>query len=780
MKAHFFKKAAALLLASALVSGGTPLFQAVSLDNVLTLSASAEEQVPNDEVEFTVPAKNFNDPEELTTLITVSTWADLQAAINNASSTETTSILVSKNENNEPLTPEPEEKGLVIPSNKDINLFLACSLDRGLGNSDPEEDGYVIKNEGVLRVFDYLLDYDLGNNTNNNDVIIFPDRSQNSIKITGGNNNGNGGGICNTGELEIYNINITDNKADVGGGIANIEGSTDYGAYCYIVNSNIERNNAKSASNGLMFSSSSSDGLGGGIYNCINDNGELMIRNSSITDNNSDVRGGGVYTEGEIKVIGDVIIRDNKSNVYTYNFDNNTEELIKTNPSNLCLNTYYSNESHKTKRSLLNGHDLQNGDKKADIGISAPEGFVTTNFNTELNIQDVFTPDDPHTSLELKETDTYVYNNERIKEVYLSYSYFAGASMSCTDGLALNFSIYDHPDFTSNYQVRAYCGGKVVDHETRVEDQTVISVKLPAKMVGETVQLHLYIQGLNFGEYSSEEPLADLSYSAAEYLETIINNNDNKYTNHEVALAKAAYRYGYNSAKLFNYTNVNPAYSESENQNATYAQHLVDIGVLTQDDVNGTTEYPASVSYVSDHKGVPQPINTDLSNMGLKYYGMALVLEDLTSVDIYFRVTDKKANIDHYYSVFQTGSENIENVITSEYGAGGDYSDTSTKPSIKVEEETEDEGDFIHFRLLGFSPEQLCDPQFFFITLTTWNSETNEYEKQNSVLLAIDPAQYVNLALKKGSPELKATAMSLYDYYTASENVLAERQSIGN
>lgn len=761
MKAHFFKKAAALLLASALISGGTPLLQAVSLDNVLTLSASAEEQVPNAEVEFTVPAKNFNDPEETITPIEVGTWAELQAAVNNAEDYTKTYIAVITADN-EPLTPGEGDQGLVIPQNKDITLFLACSLDRGLANSDPQENGYVIKNEGSLFIFDYkCINY-------TEDPRI--DRNLNTLTITGGNNKGNGGGICNTGILQINYINITDNKAEVGGGIANVYESSSGQGRAFIYNSIISGNHA-STDPTTQFSpigGSNLDGIGGGIYSGSNGNSSLSLYYSTITNNTSENTGAGVYVEGMVSTIGDVVIKDNTSSLNDPFFNVTTSHT-----SNLYLGYYAS-----STRSTYWANEVINGDKKADIGISAPEGFVTTNFFN--NIADpetalsVFTADDPHTTLSLKKEN----ESSQGSEVYLSYSYFAGASMSCTDGLALNFSIYDHPDFTSNYQVRAYCGGKVLDYKTGVEDQTVFSVKLPAKMVGETVQLHLYIQGLNFGEYSSEETLADLSYSAAEYLETIINNNDDKYTNHEVALAKAAYRYGYNSAKLFNYTNVNPAYSESENQNVTYEQHLVDIGVLTQDDVNGTTEYPASVSYVSDHKGVPQPINTDLSNMGLKYYGMALVLEDLTSVDIYFRVTDKKANIDHYYSVFQTGSEDIENVITSESGAGGDYSDK--RPSIEIEEETEDEGDFIHFRLLGFSPEQLCDPQFFFITLTTWNSETNEYEKQNSGLLAIDPAQYVNLALKKGSPELKATAMSLYDYYTASENVLAERQSIGN
>ena len=163
-------------------------------------------------------------------------WAALQEALN--SGTEYTMT--------ESLTAGPDDAALIVPKGvTSIINMEGYTIDRGLTLEPAQANGYVIKVAGNLTI--------------------------NGGTITGGNNNGNGGGIYNEGTLNINGITITGNF---------------------------------------------SKGHGAGIYNA----GTLNINSATITDNTGRQeanRGLGIYATASAKssIKGNVSI---SNNLYTY------------------------------------------------------------------------------------------------------------------------------------------------------------------------------------------------------------------------------------------------------------------------------------------------------------------------------------------------------------------------------------------------------------------------------------------------------------------------------
>ena len=141
-------------------------------------------------------------------------------------------------------TAEENDTALTVPPGREVTLDLnGYTLDRDLSDGEAKEDGYVLRNEGKLT--------------------ITSSSSGQAGTIKGGNNTGNGGGIYNTGTLEIQNGTITGN-------------------------------------------SSSKDG--GGIYNT----GTLLFERGSVSGNTAELSGGGIRNYGgTVTIDGQAVIADN-------------------------------------------------------------------------------------------------------------------------------------------------------------------------------------------------------------------------------------------------------------------------------------------------------------------------------------------------------------------------------------------------------------------------------------------------------------------------------------
>jgi CSLREA domain-containing protein len=112
---------------------------------------------------------------------------------------------------------------------------------------------------------------------------------------------GSGGGISTFRTLHVINSSIIQNTAANGGGIAN---STEH---LFVTNSTVSGNAAMGGTN---------PGLGGGIYSQVNaggPNARITITNSTITNNVSSGKGGGIYHEStnEARIRNSIIAKNN-------------------------------------------------------------------------------------------------------------------------------------------------------------------------------------------------------------------------------------------------------------------------------------------------------------------------------------------------------------------------------------------------------------------------------------------------------------------------------------
>ncbi len=160
------------------------------------------------------------------------------------------------------------------------------------------------------------------------------------LTITGGSDEDRGGGICNDGTLTVTNSTISGNSAFVGGGIysehngtltvinSTISGNsaTYDGGGIYsgpngtltVINSTISGNSATHGggicSVGLTVTNSTLAGnsadKGGGIYNLERD---LIVTNSTISDNSANHSGGGIYNNSYMLTITNSTASDNST-----------------------------------------------------------------------------------------------------------------------------------------------------------------------------------------------------------------------------------------------------------------------------------------------------------------------------------------------------------------------------------------------------------------------------------------------------------------------------------
>lgn len=156
---------------------------------------------------------------------------------------------------------------IYVPSGATVTIELNDHyIDRGLSSGDAVVNGFVIKNEGILTI-----------------------RSTSSVNIKGGNNEGNGGGINNTGTLTIEGkVFIYGNKATGNGG----------GIF-----------NTGTVSLSTVVISNNSAEYGAGIYNT----GTLTISGGEIHSNTATTKGGGIYqVAGTLDISGEQNITSNK------------------------------------------------------------------------------------------------------------------------------------------------------------------------------------------------------------------------------------------------------------------------------------------------------------------------------------------------------------------------------------------------------------------------------------------------------------------------------------
>ena len=173
---------------------------------------------------------------------------------------------------------------LTVPAGKTLTLDLnGHTIDRGLYTEIVKADGYVIKVEegGTLLVSD----------------------TAGGGSVCGGNNTGNGGGICNYGTLSITGGTIGSTGHSVGnkskgfgGGIYNASGA--------------EFTMTGGAVSGNSTTVKSGNSQGGGIY--VTD-GNVTLENCSITNNSAGNSGGGIFISSGNVTVSECTITGNKA-----------------------------------------------------------------------------------------------------------------------------------------------------------------------------------------------------------------------------------------------------------------------------------------------------------------------------------------------------------------------------------------------------------------------------------------------------------------------------------
>ena len=197
---------------------------------------------------------------------TMETWAALSQTIDGVESG--TTIVLDQDYTALPTDSALEVRGKTLTI--DLNGF---TLDRGLTDSAAETYGYVLSvAEGA--------------------TLILKD-SDGSGAITGGNTQGDGGGIVNKGTLTLENVTVTGNKCTASGG-----GIRNYGTGTLTINS------------GAITDNTAAEYSGGGIYN----GGTLNLNGGAITGNfavGTDSQGGGIVQNGTMNVSGAPVVSGN-------------------------------------------------------------------------------------------------------------------------------------------------------------------------------------------------------------------------------------------------------------------------------------------------------------------------------------------------------------------------------------------------------------------------------------------------------------------------------------
>ena len=382
----------------------------------------------------------------------ITTWADLQKAITDAGTTETTIKLTQS------LTALETDTALTIGAGQNIVLDLnGFVLDRA--KTSAATDGCVLLNDGTLTIKDsnpsaqhrfkvgtsyWSYDDTLTGGTSFEELTDRPNTNAVIIVkggvITGGHarNPGTsvhiGGGIQNTGTLTMNGGNIVGNIAHRGGGVCvengsftmeNVKvignhGESDYaggiyvtaGHTCNIRNSYICYNRCSTTGGGInnygtltlddsVVSGNISGNSAGGIYN---NTGSAVITNTSITKNStvsSARNGGGVCVSSGTVTMIDVRITDNKATQYGNGVYVNSTTTIGG-ASAITGNTGSGGNVYITSGKTLTLASGENALKNdAEIGITLPTGTgAFTGTATEAQKQFFFS-DNPKYAVKL-------------------------------------------------------------------------------------------------------------------------------------------------------------------------------------------------------------------------------------------------------------------------------------------------------------------------------------------------------------------------------------------
>lgn len=194
----------------------------------------------------------------------------------------------------------------MIPSGVTVTLDLnGCSIDRGLKDEDPISDGNVITVNGTLTLTDSVGGGEITGGNNEGDgggVVNYGTITMDGGTISGNTANSEGGGVLNEGTFTIDDGTISGNTATHGGGVLNngiftIDGGTISENTAGPANQGggVRNYGTFTMSGGTIYGNSATNG--GGVFFA---GGTFEIQNAPVIQGN--VTGGmyedGIYTGG--------------------------------------------------------------------------------------------------------------------------------------------------------------------------------------------------------------------------------------------------------------------------------------------------------------------------------------------------------------------------------------------------------------------------------------------------------------------------------------------------
>ncbi len=194
-----------------------------------------------------------------------------------------------------------------------------------------------------------------------------------------------GGGIYNTGTLNLKNCSIKTNTAASGGGIYNT--------------------GSLSVTGGTINNNTATDGSGGGISN---DYGTLNINRTAINNNTATYGGGGIYNTGTLNMTGGTI----NNNTATYGGGGiiNLYGTLNTNSTTINNNTAtYGGGIYNTGSSSVTGGTINNNTANYGGGIYNSYGTMTltdsyVDYNTAISGYNSAGIDNDHGTLNIIRT----------------------------------------------------------------------------------------------------------------------------------------------------------------------------------------------------------------------------------------------------------------------------------------------------------------------------------------------------------------------------------------
>ena len=156
------------------------------------------------------------------------------------------------------------------------------------------------------------------------------------VTITGGNIDGGGGGLYNRGTLTMKNCTVSDNEAELGGGIYNRYNSTLTMTNCTVSGNTVNPygggiyNDGTLTMTGCIVNGNYAEYYGGGIYN---DDAPITMMNCTVSYNEAGTSGGsggGIYNYEGIITMTNCTVKDNIAREYGGGILNDEDVAILT------------------------------------------------------------------------------------------------------------------------------------------------------------------------------------------------------------------------------------------------------------------------------------------------------------------------------------------------------------------------------------------------------------------------------------------------------------------